>query len=191
MGYTIKTIEGELKEYAFDFGGVVALRNFTARTNGNRLIVQSAENANFTILDALVNEVEIDGVVYDNITSAQEALQRLVFNPRLPVIMTQEERKTIEAFKNWTGRGLQDDTIITLTAGTAKKYTLPSNSLLFALQLQGAATLQVGSTQNSVDDLGELTGAAGSVLQLGLLKVSEIWLQSDDAVEVVPIIYKQ
>ncbi len=91
MGYTIKTIDGELREYAFDFGGVIALRNFTARTNGNRLIIQSAENANFTILDALVNEVEIDGVVYDDVTSAQEALQNLVFNPNPPVILKHSE----------------------------------------------------------------------------------------------------
>lgn len=95
MGYTVKTVDGELKEYAFDIGGVLALRNFTATTNGNRLIIQSQENANFTILDALVNEVEIDGVVYDDVVSAQEALQRLVFNPAIPTIITKELRDLI------------------------------------------------------------------------------------------------
>ncbi len=96
MGYTVKKINGELAEYAFDFGGVIALRNFTARTNGNRLIIQSAENANFTILDALVNEVEIDGIVYDDVTAAQEALQRLVFNPNPPVIVSTSQLEKIQ-----------------------------------------------------------------------------------------------
>ncbi|CAA0169981.1 hypothetical protein TMFC_140027 [Tenacibaculum maritimum] len=95
MGYKIKTVDGELREYAFDIGGVLALRNFTATTNGNRLIIQSLENANFTILDALVNEVEVDGVVYDDVVSAQEALQRLVFNPAIPTIITKELRDLI------------------------------------------------------------------------------------------------
>lgn len=95
MGYQIQTVTGELKEYAFDIGGVLALRNFTASTNGNRLIVKSHNNANFTILDALVNEVEIDGVVYDDVVSAQEALQRLVFNPAIPQIITEEQRLKI------------------------------------------------------------------------------------------------
>ncbi len=91
MGYTITTIDGELREYAFDFGGVIALRNFTAETNGNRLIIKSAANANFSILDALVNEVEIDGIVYDNAEEAQAALQKLVFNPNPPVLLKPNE----------------------------------------------------------------------------------------------------
>ncbi len=99
MGYKVKKVTGELGEYVFDFGGLIALRNFTARTNGNRLIIQSAENANFTILDALVNEVEIDGVVYDDVKSAQEALQKLVFNPNPPVILKKSEYEFLKNVK--------------------------------------------------------------------------------------------
>lgn len=95
MGYIIKTVDGQLKEYAFDIGGVLALRNFTVTTNGQRLIVRSNEKANFTILDALVNEVEIDGKVYDNPKDAQEALQKLVFNPKVPVIAKDSDLNNI------------------------------------------------------------------------------------------------
>ena len=50
---------------------------------------------NFSILDALVSEVEINGVVYDNADAAQQALQRLTFNTNRPVIMTQRERELL------------------------------------------------------------------------------------------------
>lgn len=90
--YNISSVEGELREYVFDFGGVIALRNFTARTSGERIIIESTENNNFAILDALVSEIVIDGVVYDDPVEAQEALNRLVFSEYPLTILTQEER---------------------------------------------------------------------------------------------------
>lgn len=191
MGYKINSVTGEMSEYIFDFGGILALRNFTARTNGNRLIIHSAENANFTILDALVNEVEIDGVVYDNPTTAQEALQRLVFNPTVPVILTKQEREIIDKFKEWTGKGLCDDETQQLRANILKSYKLPANSKLFAIELLGDTTIEVGTTQTNIGDLGEMTGSNGSVMNFGLLSISEVWLRSSSNVDVVPIIYKK
>ena len=100
MSYKINSKTGELGEYTFDFGGIVMLRNFNARVDGERLIVHSSENQNFSILDALVSEVEIDGVIYDNPTEAQEVLQRLVFNADTPALLPQEERNLIKTIKD-------------------------------------------------------------------------------------------
>lgn len=93
--YKVRPDTGELQEYLFEYNGILALKNFVARVDGERLILHSAEDMNFSILDALVSEVEINGVVYDNADAAQQALQRLTFNTNRPVIMTQHERELL------------------------------------------------------------------------------------------------
>nr|DAE92895.1 MAG TPA: tail repeat-like protein [Caudoviricetes sp.] len=95
--YKINPLTGELQEYVFEYNGILVLRNFTAQVDNDRLVVRSASDVNFSILEALVSEVEIDGVLYDNPTAAKEALQRLVFNKNVPVILPEEERKKISS----------------------------------------------------------------------------------------------
>lgn len=97
----------------------------------------------------------------------------------------------ISALENAERKGLQHTTTISLLANVVTKYTLPNNSQLFAIEMQGSATVKVGGTQNEVGSLGELTGSSGDILQIGLLKLPEIWLQSDLDVSVTPIIYKK
>lgn len=94
--YKIRPDTGELQEYLFEYNGILALKNFVARVDGERLILHSAADMNFSILDALVSEVEIDGRVYDNAEAAQEALMRLTFNTNRPVLMTQQERELLQ-----------------------------------------------------------------------------------------------
>ena len=94
--YKLRPDSGELQEYLFEYNGILALKNFVARVDGERLILHSASDMNFSILDALVSEVEIDGRVYDTPEAAQQALQRLTFNTNRPVIMTQRERELLE-----------------------------------------------------------------------------------------------
>lgn len=94
--YKIRPDTGELQEYLFEYNGILALKNFVARVDGERLILHSAADMNFSILDALVSEVEIDGRVYDNAEAAQEALMRLTFNTNRPVLMTQRERELLQ-----------------------------------------------------------------------------------------------
>lgn len=133
MPYKVDSVTGEKSEYIFDFGGILALKNFTARTNGERLIIQSATNANFTILDALVSEVQIDGVVYDNPTSAQEALQRLVFNPAVPVIMTLAQQQLLEgALQKGTYSGTASDLKTLLEDLIAQKVNKEENKGLIS-----------------------------------------------------------
>ena len=85
--YKVNPLTGELQEYVFEYNGILALRNFTAKVDGERLILHAADDVNFSILEALVSEVEINGVVYDNPTAAQEALTRLTFNQNRPVLL--------------------------------------------------------------------------------------------------------
>ena len=94
--YKIRPDTGELQEYLFEYNGILALKNFVARVDGERLILHSGADMNFSILDALVSEVEIDGRVYDNAEAAQEALMRLTFNTNRPVLMTQRERELLQ-----------------------------------------------------------------------------------------------
>ena len=105
--YKVNPLTGELQEYGFEYNGILALRNFTAKVEDERLILHAADDVNFSILEALVSEVEINGVVYDNPTAAQEALTRLTFNRNTPVLLTREQRTLIlNAVQKVVGKGL-------------------------------------------------------------------------------------
>ena len=93
--YKENPLTGELQEYIFEYNGILALRNFQTKLDGERLILHHADDVNFSLLETLVSEVEINGVVYDNPTAAQEALTRLTFNQNRPTILPQEERALI------------------------------------------------------------------------------------------------
>ena len=93
--HKVNPLTGELQEYIFEYNGILALRNFQTKLDGERLILHHADDVNFSLLETLVSEVEINGVVYNNPTAAQEALTRLTFNQNRPTILPQEERALI------------------------------------------------------------------------------------------------
>nr|DAX69128.1 MAG TPA: Minor structural protein 4 [Caudoviricetes sp.] len=108
--YKVNPLTGELQEYVFEYNGILALRNFTARVEDERLILHAADDVNFSILEALVSEVEINGVVYDNPTAAQEALTRLTFNQNRPVLLDKTLKDLIlGAVQKVEGKGLSSN----------------------------------------------------------------------------------
>ena len=108
--YKVNPLTGELQEYVFEYNGILALRNFTARVEDERLILHAADDVNFSILEALVSEVEINGVVYDNPTAAQEALTRLTFNQNRPVLLDKMLKDLIlGAVQKVEGKGLSSN----------------------------------------------------------------------------------
>ena len=108
--YKVNPLTGELQEYVFEYNGIVALRNFTARVEDERLILHAADDVNFSILEALVSEVEINGVVYDNPIAAQEALTRLTFNQNRPVLLDKTLKDLIlGAVQKVEGKGLSSN----------------------------------------------------------------------------------
>ncbi|WP_314280045.1 hypothetical protein [Capnocytophaga leadbetteri] len=108
--YKVNPLTGELQEYVFEYNGILALRNFTARVEDERLILHAADDVNFSILEALVSEVEINGVVYDNPTAAQEALTRLTFNQNRPVLLDKSLKDLIlGAVQKVEGKGLSSN----------------------------------------------------------------------------------
>lgn len=108
--YKVNPLTGELQEYVFEYNGILALRNFTARVEDERLILHAADDVNFSILEALVSEIEINGVVYDNPTAAQEALTRLTFNQNRPVLLDKTLKDLIlGAVQKVEGKGLSSN----------------------------------------------------------------------------------
>ena len=108
--YKVNPLTGELQEYVFEYNGILALRNFTARVEDERLILHAADDVNFSILEALVSEVEINGVVYDNPIAAQEALTRLTFNQNRPVLLDKTLKDLIlGAVQKVEGKGLSSN----------------------------------------------------------------------------------
>ena len=108
--YKVNPLTGELQEYIFEYNGILALRNFTAKVEDERLILHAADDVNFSILEALVSEVEINGVVYDNPTAAQEALTRLTFNQNRPVLLDKTLKDLIlGAVQKVEGKGLSSN----------------------------------------------------------------------------------
>lgn len=154
--YKVNPLTGELQEYVFEYNGILALRNFTARVEDERLILHAADDVNFSILEALVSEVEINGVVYDNPTAAQEALTRLTFNQNRPVLLDKTLKELIlGAVQKIPGKKL-----------TTEDFTTELRQKLEGLQqVDTSGLLPKGGYTGTAQDLKNLIDAINRILQ--------------------------
>ena len=154
--YKVNPLTGELQEYGFEYNGILALRNFTARVEDERLILHAADDVNFSILEALVSEVEINGVVYDNPTAAQEALTRLTFNQNRPVLLDKRLKELIlGAVQKIPGKKL-----------TTEDFTTELRQKLEGLQqVDTSGLLPKGGYTGTAQDLKNLIDAINRILQ--------------------------
>lgn len=154
--YKVNPLTGELQEYGFEYNGILALRNFTARVEDERLILHAADDVNFSILEALVSEVEINGVVYDNPTAAQEALTRLTFNQNRPVLLDKRLKELIlGAVQKIPGKKL-----------STEDFTTELRQKLEGLQqVDTSGLLPKGGYTGTAQDLKNLIDAINRILQ--------------------------
>ncbi len=154
--YKVNPLTGELQEYVFEYNGILALRNFTAKVEDERLILHAADDVNFSILEALVSEVEINGVVYDNPTAAQEALTRLTFNQNRPVLLDKTLKELIlGAVQKIPGKKL-----------TTEDFTTELRTKLEGLQqVDISGLLPKGGYTGTAQDLKNLIDAINRILQ--------------------------
>ena len=154
--YKVNPLTGELQEYVFEYNGILALRNFTARVEDERLILHAADDVNFSILEALVSEVEINGVVYDNPTAAQEALTRLTFNQNRPVLLDKTLKDLIlGAVQKIPGKKL-----------STEDFTTELRQKLEGLQqVDTSGLLPKGGYTGTAQDLKNLIDAINRILQ--------------------------
>ena len=154
--YKVNPLTGELQEYVFEYNGILALRNFTAKVDGERLILHAADDVNFSILEALVSEVEINGVVYDNPTAAQEALTRLTFNQNRPVLLDKSLKDLIlGAVQKIPGKKL-----------TTEDFTTELRTKLEGLQqVDTSGLLPKGGYTGTAQDLKNLIDNINRILQ--------------------------
>ena len=154
--YKVNPLTGELQEYYFEYNGILALRNFTAKVEDERLILHAADDVNFSILEALVSEVEINGVVYDNPTAAQEALTRLTFNQNRPVLLDKTLKDLIlNAVQKIPGKKL-----------TTEDFTTELRTKLEGLQqVDISGLLPKGGYTGTAQDLKNLIDAINRILQ--------------------------
>ena len=159
--YKINPLTGELQEYVFEYNGILVLRNFTAQVDNDRLVVRSASDVNFSILEALVSEVEIDGVVYDNPTAAKEALQRLVFNKNVPVILPEEERKKISSALQSGGYSGTAQDLKKLIEGSSAEFSEALKKTVGNLQIGGRNYLLNSKQTLITSSANAITGVIG------------------------------
>ena len=154
--YKVNPLTDELQEYVFEYNGILALRNFTARVEDERLILHAADDVNFSILEALVSEVEINGVVYDNPTAAQEALTRLTFNQNRPVLLDKTLKDLIlGAVQKIPGKKL-----------STEDFTTELRQKLEGLQqVDTSGLLSKGGYTGTAQDLKNLIDNINSILQ--------------------------
>lgn len=159
--YKINPLTGELQEYVFEYNGILVLRNFTAQVDNDRLVVRSASDVNFSILEALVSEVEIDGVLYDNPTAAKEALQRLVFNKNVPVILPEEERKKISSALQSGGYSGTAQDLKKLIEGSSAEFSEALKKTVGNLQIGGRNYLLNSKQTLITSSANAITGVIG------------------------------
>lgn len=106
MSYIFETVTGNASALAFNFNGQVSIKNYDVEiVNGNRLKVVSTQNEMFSLLEADVSEVEINGTVYSDPLAAQFALKALVSSTNEPVVMTKEMYLQLSAAVQAVDRG--------------------------------------------------------------------------------------
>ncbi|HAY3533732.1 hypothetical protein [Elizabethkingia anophelis] len=98
MPQLFESVPGQDGSLIFKFNGQFALKNYNVEiVNGNRLKVTSATNELFSLLEADVSEVEINGMLYSSAEAAQIALQTLVYSSEKPQILSEEDKRNILA----------------------------------------------------------------------------------------------
>lgn len=106
MSYIFEDVTGSVGALSFKFNGQFALKNYNVEiVNGNRLKVVSTANEAFSLLEADVSEVEINGTVYSDPTAAQLALTSLVYSDAEPVVLTKEKYMQLAAAVQAADRG--------------------------------------------------------------------------------------
>lgn len=106
MSYIFETVTGSVGALSFKFNGQFALKNYNVEiVNGNRLKVVSTANESFSLLEADVSEVEINGTVYSDPAAAQLALTSLVYSDAEPVVLTKEKYMELAAAVQAADRG--------------------------------------------------------------------------------------
>lgn len=107
MSYIFETVTGTTGDLQFKFNGQFALKNYNVEiVNGNRLKVVSTTNEMFSLLEAEVSEVEINGTIYSDASAAQLALQSLVFSTSEPVILTKQQYMQLASAVQAADRGI-------------------------------------------------------------------------------------
>ncbi len=108
--YHFSAATGALQNYMFVLNELLVIRCFKVRIEGERLIVHAADDKNFCILDALANEVSVNGVVYDNPTEAQAVLMPLIFSTEDLVLLSRQLQTLIQgAVQKIEGKGLSSN----------------------------------------------------------------------------------
>lgn len=108
--YHFSAATGALQNYMFVLNELLVIRCFKVRIECERLIVHAADDKNFCILDALANEVSVNGVVYDNPTEAQAVLMPLIFSTEDLVLLSSQLQTLIQgAVQKIEGKGLSSN----------------------------------------------------------------------------------
>ena len=91
MPQLFESVPGEESDLIFKFNGQFALKNYDVKiVNGNRLKITSVTNELFSLMEAEVSEVEINGKIYRDPKEAQEALQKLAYSSERPFLITED-----------------------------------------------------------------------------------------------------
>lgn len=87
-----------------------------------------------------------------------------------------------------TRTGLMNGDKIELTAHESVKYVLPAGAKLYAIEFVSKGFLKIGTASDS-EDIGDMNGSVGDILNMGLLSVVEVWLTGSEDMAIEPIIY--
>lgn len=107
------------------------------------------------------------------------------------LIDEQADAELVESLEKEVKKGFKNAPVIQLQTNTPKEYKLPENAMFFALEIKSPAMVSIGTTENTIDDLGDINETSEAILQTGFINASSIWMQANTNVEVQPIIYQK
>lgn len=129
-------------------------------------------------------------------------IKKIQFNDKVnvkPKISHEEElwaedvnhiKEVVNSNANELAKGFHTSAPIQLIAGEAYEFVLPLKAMFFALDINGPGKVKIGKTPGG-DEITDINTTEATVLQVGFLKETSVFFQSDKTVTIEPIIYKK
>ncbi len=99
------------------------------------------------------------------------------------------EKEVVRLIENIPRTGIQHSLKIDLKANVPTAFDLPENAYFYGLELLESGTISIGTNEENPNDLGEVNFEETPILEIGLTKISRVWVSADTDTSVEPIIY--
>lgn len=90
-----------------------------------------------------------------------------------------------------TGYGLRNLRPVHLNPDVVKEVQLKEKEVLYGFKILSAAEVVFSKTSDMLNIIGSIISQPNTIISIGLLDIRKLYVRSNVAVEIIPIIYKE